>query len=488
VDAIDYDRLYIGGRWTAPASAARIGVTEAATEDHVGSVPEGTEADIDAAVDAARKAFDDPVGWAAWSPGQRGAVLERFAAALEARGPETARRVSVQNGMPIWLAHMFEAGFPALLLRYYTGLVAAGQEEVRAGMLGKKSLIRREPIGVVAAIVPWNVPQAISFLKLAPALAAGNTVVLKPAPETVLDAFLMAEAAIEAGLPPGVLNIVPAGREVGAYLVGHPGVDKVSFTGSTAAGRAIAETCGRLLRPVTLELGGKSAAVVLDDADLSSTMESFFGATLLNNGQICWLGTRVLAPRSRYDEVVDTVTGLARSLSIGNPLDPDTKVGPLVSDRQRHRVESYISKGRAEGARLTVGGGRPAGLDRGWYVEPTVFADVDPRATIAQEEIFGPVLAVIPYADEHEAVAIANDSDYGLGGSVWTSDSDRGAAFARRIRSGTIGVNGYVNDPFAPFGGVKASGMGRELGPEGLQPFQLLKTIYLDQPNDLAAG
>jgi aldehyde dehydrogenase (NAD+) len=246
----------------------------------------------------------------------------------------------------------------------------------------------------------------------------------------------------------------------------------------------VAGTCGRLLRPVTLELGGKSAAVVLDDADLVASMESFFGATLLNNGQICWLSTRVLAPRSRYDDIVDAVTALARSLKIGDPLDPDTKIGPLVSDRQRHRVETYIAKGKADGGRLTTGGGRPGGLDRGWYVEPTIFADVDPHATIAQEEIFGPVLAVIPYSDEEEAVAIANDSDYGLGGSVWTSDPERGAALARRVRSGTIGVNGYVNDPFAPFGGVKSSGMGRELGPEGLLPFQLLKTIYLDQAND----
>ena len=413
-------------------------------------------------------------------------MLERFAGALEARGAETARRVSVQNGMPLWLAQNFEAGFPALLLRYYAGLVAAGQEEVRAGMLGKKSLIRREPFGVVAAIVPWNVPQAISFLKLGPALAAGNTVVLKPAPETVLDAFLMAEAALEAGLPPGVLNVVPAGREVGAYLVGHPGVDKVSFTGSTAAGRAIAETCGRLLRPVTLELGGKSAAIILDDADLTASLEPFFGTTLLNNGQICWLCTRVLAPQSRYDTVVETITALAQSLTIGDPLDPATKIGPLVSERQRDRVESYIAKGQADGARVTTGGRRPEGFDRGWFVEPTIFAGVDAKATIAQEEIFGPVLAVIPYADEQEAVAIANDSEYGLGGSVWTADPQRGASFARKVRTGTIGVNGYVNDPFAPFGGVKASGMGRELGPEGLQPFQLLKTIYLDEANDPA--
>jgi aldehyde dehydrogenase (NAD+) len=452
---IEYGQLYIDGQWAAPASAERICVTEAATEEHLGSVPAATERDIDAAVGAARKAFDDPEGWAIWSPERRGDVLERFAVALEARGAETARRVSVQNGMPLWLAQNFEAGFPALLLRYYAGLVAAGQEEVRAGMLGKKSLIRREPIGVVAAIVPWNVPQAISFLKLGPALAAGNTVVLKPAPETVLDAFLMAEAALEAGLPPGVLNVVPAGRDVGAYLVAHPGVDK-------------------------------SAAIILDDADLTASLEPFFGTTLLNNGQICWLCTRVLAPRSRYDTVVETITALAESLTIGDPLDPATKIGPLVSQRQRDRVESYIAKGQADGARITTGGRRPEGFDRGWFVQPTIFAGVDPRATIAQEEIFGPVLAVIPYADEHEAVAIANDSEYGLGGSVWTADPERGASFARKVRSGTIGVNGYVNDPFAPFGGIKASGMGRELGPEGLQPFQLLKTIYLDEANDPA--
>lgn len=480
---IDYDGLYVDGAWSAPATDQRIDVSSPTTEERVGSVPEAVEADVDAAVAAARRAFDDPSGWSTWPASRRGEVLERFAQALEKRGEETARRVTIQNGMPIWLAQQFEAGFPAVLLRYYAGLVESGQEERRQGMLGQQAEVLREPIGVVAAITPWNVPQAITFLKLAPALAAGCTVVLKPAPETVLDAFLVAEAALEAGLPPGVLNIVPAGREVGAYLVEHPGVDKVSFTGSTAAGRSIASACGRLLRPVTLELGGKSAAIVLDDADLSSTIESFFGATLLNNGQICWLGTRVLAPRRRYDEVLDTVAGLASSLVIGDPLVETTQVGPLVSERQRDRVESYIEKGRGE-ARLVVGGNRPADRDRGWFVEPTVFADVDRRATIAQEEIFGPVLAVIPYEDEDDAVAIANDTDYGLGGSVWTADPARGAAFARHVRTGTIGVNGYANDPYSPFGGIRASGMGRELGPEGLTAFQTLKTIYLDEAND----
>jgi acyl-CoA reductase-like NAD-dependent aldehyde dehydrogenase len=345
-------------------------------------------------------------------------------------------------------------------------------------MLGGTSLVSRQPVGVVGAIVPWNVPQGISFLKVAPALAAGCTVVLKPAEQTVLDAFLMAEAAVAAGLPPGVLNVVPGGPDAGSYLVSHPGIDKVSFTGSTATGRAIAETCGRLLRPVTLELGGKSAAIVLDDADLGASMEAFFGATLLNNGQICWLSTRVLAPRSRYTEIVDAITDLARSLTIGDPLDPETKVGPLVSSRQRERVEGYIAKGKLEG-RLTTGGSRPKGFDQGWFVEPTVFADVDNNATVSREEIFGPVLSVVPYGDESEAIALANDSSYGLGGTVWSSDTGRAADVARKVRSGTVGVNHYINEPVAPFGGIKDSGMGRELGPEGLHGYQVYKTIYL---------
>jgi aldehyde dehydrogenase (NAD+) len=476
---IDYRQLYLGGQWHDPAGAESISVHSATTEDLIGSVPRGGPGDIDAAVAAARSAFEAPDGWATWHPKQRGEVLEQFAAELESRGAEMAARVSMQNGMPIAVAQHFEAGFPPLLLRYYSDLMnRAPAEEARPGMLGGTALVSKHPVGVVGAIVPWNVPQGITFLKLAPALAAGCTVVLKPAEETVLDAFLMAEAAVAAGLPAGVLNIVPGGRDLGAYLVSHPGIDKVSFTGSTAAGRATAETCGRLLRPVTLELGGKSAAIVLDDADLSASMEAFFGATLLNNGQICWLNSRVLAPRSRYGEIVDTITDLARSLTIGDPLDPETQLGPLVSSRQRDRVEGYIAKGRQEG-RLTTGGSRPAGFDKGWFLEPTVFADVDNDAVVSREEIFGPVLSVIPYTDEDEAVAVANDSNYGLGGTVWSSDQERAADVARKLRSGTIGVNHYVNEPTAPFGGIKESGLGRELGPEGLHAFQVYKTIYL---------
>ena len=481
--SLDYDRLFLDGKWTAPKTSDRIEVNSATTHETVGSVPEAREADVDAAVAAARAAFDDPIGWAHWTPSRRGEALERFAQALEARGEETARRVTVQNGMPIWLAQQWEQGFPPVLVRFFAELANNAQEDIRAGLLGKQAEVVRHPVGVVAQIVPWNVPQAITFLGLAPALAAGCTVVLKPSPETVLDAFMLAEAADAAELPAGVINIVPGGREIGAYLVSHPGVDKVAFTGSTDAGRKVAAACGELLRPVTLELGGKSAAVILDDADLDSQLEEFFAATMINNGQVCWTGTRLLVPSSRYDELTGTLAELYSGLKVGDPLDPETKIGPLVSKRQRQRVEGYIARGKEE-ARLLVGGGRPKGIDQGWFVEPTVFADVDPKAIIAQEEIFGPVLSIIRYEDEADATRIANDSDFGLGGSVWTADPQRGEAFARTVRTGTIGVNGYANDPVAPFGGVKASGLGRELGPEGLAAFQETKTIYLDKPND----
>jgi acyl-CoA reductase-like NAD-dependent aldehyde dehydrogenase len=296
----------------------------------------------------------------------------------------------------------------------------------------------------------------------------------------VLDSVPLAEAAAAAGIPPGVINIVPGGREVGAYLVSHPGVNKISFTGSTAAGRIIGETCGRLLRPVTLELGGKSAAIILDDAelDLGKIGQDLFQATLLNNGQTCFLGTRVLAPRSRYDEVVEVFAALAGSLTVGDALDEGTQIGPMASDRQRDRVEGYIAKGKSEGARVVVGGGRPAGRDKGWFVEPTIFADVDNNHTIAQEEIFGPVLSLIPYGDDADAVRIANDSDFGLGGSVWTADRERGIGVARRVQTGSIGINHYLPDPAAPFGGVKASGLGRELSPEAISHYQQYKSIY----------
>jgi aldehyde dehydrogenase (NAD+) len=480
---VRFDRLFIGGEWQRPSSSDEIVITSASTGQVMGHAPAADTTDVDRAVAAARAAFDDPAGWSAMPAAERAAVMERFAEEIERRGPSTAITVTQQMGMPIALSSAVEADFPALILRYYAGLIREhGFEEERPAMTDSVSVIVREPIGVVAAIVPWNSPQASSFMKIAPALAAGCTVVLKPATETVLDSFAIAEAAIAAGLPAGVLNIVPTGRGVGQALVEHPGVDKVSFTGSTAAGRTIAEACGRLLRPVTLELGGKSATVLLDDVDVARVTERLFPVTLLNSGQICVLGTRILAPRSRYDEIVDSIARMSSDLRVGDPLDPTTQVGPLVSERQRDRVENYIGIGRREGARIVAGGGRPAGRDDGWFVEPTVFADVDNRSTIAQEEIFGPVLTITPFDDDDEALRLTNDSIYGLGGSVWTADPTRGDAFARRAQSGTFGVNGYANDLFSPFGGIKASGLGRELGPEGMQAYQYVKTIYRYPP------
>lgn len=478
---VDYSALYIGGTWTAPLSERRIEVFSASTEELLGSVASATEADVDAAVSAARAAFDDPHGWSSWAPERRAEVLDRFAAELATRSDEIARRVSSQNGMPIRFSKVVEGGVPGTVLRYYADLVRALPEfEIRPSLVVGSTEVRKEPLGVVGAIVPWNFPQTLAFFKLAPALAAGCTVVMKPSSETVLDAMVIAEAALAAQLPAGVLNIVPgAGRTAGAHLVAHPGVDKVAFTGSTDAGRSIAETCGRLLKPVTLELGGKSAAIILDDADLAGAVQGLFPVSLMNQGQSCYICTRILAPRSRYNEIVDGLSDLVRTLRIGDPLDRSTVIGPLATARQREIVEGYIAKGVAEGGRITVGGSRPAGFDRGWYVEPTVFADVSNDATIAREEIFGPVLAVIPFDDDEDALRLANDSDYGLGGTVWTSDLDRGIALARRVKTGSIGVNGYTMDHGAPFGGVKDSGLGRELGPEGLAAYQQYKSVYL---------
>ncbi|MEV6223814.1 aldehyde dehydrogenase [Nocardia fluminea] len=478
---IDYNQLFIDGTWAAPSSAEKIAVYSASTEELIGSVPAGQEADIDAAVAVARRAFDDPTGWAHWTAYERAVVLDRFADELLTRSPEFVQRISAQNGMPVRIGRKSEGLVPSMLTRYYADLLRrTPAEEPRPSFITGSTLVRKEPIGVVGAIVPWNFPQSLTFFKLSPALAAGCTVVLKPSSQTVLDAMLIGEAAEAAGLPAGVLNIVPgSGRGAGMHLVNHPDVDKVAFTGSTDAGRTIAEACGRNLKQVTLELGGKSAGILLDDVDLTTAMPAMFSSTLLNQGQSCFISTRILAPRRRYAEVVDAFTMLARSLPIGDALDKSTAIGPLASAAQRDTVESYIAKGVAEGGRITTGGGRPKGLDRGWFVEPTIFADVTNGATIAREEIFGPVLAVIPYDDDADAVRIANDSDYGLGGTVWTSDVERGKDIARRVRTGSVGVNGYTMDHGAPFGGVKASGLGRELGPEGLAAYQQLKSIYV---------
>ncbi len=466
-------QLFIDGEFRVADKAEP--VLEAATGELIGDGGSATEADVDAAVEAAQAALPE---WRSASPDHRAAVLKAFAAALHQRAGSTDELVTRENGMPITLSRTANGLFPAALLGYYAKLITQTPiEEVRPAATGH-TIVRREPVGVVAAIVPWNYPQALAAFKLAPALAAGCTVVLKAAPETALDAMVFAEAAQESGLPPGVLNIVPGAVQAGAHLISHPGVDKVSFTGSTQVGRIIGEVCGRLLRPVTLELGGKSAAIILDDADLEATLRGLRTVSFINNGQTCFLSSRILAPRSRYGEVVDALAELAGGLTVGNPLDESTDIGPVVSSRQRERVLGYIEAGRNSGARLVAGGGIPKDQPRGWFVSPTVFADVENTDRIAQEEIFGPVLAVIPYDSDQEAVRLANASEFGLAGTVWSANTERATEVAREIRTGTVGVNDYQLDINAPFGGVKASGIGRELGPEGLEEFFTLKSIY----------
>ena len=472
------DSFYIGGEWRAPSSTDCFELVNPSTEEVIGTVPEAKRADIDAAVAAARAAFDSG-SWSGMTRSDRAAIMERFLGAIASRGEQIAQAVSQQNGMPIAVSSQLEGQFAAGVLHYYTEMAKAPVEpDIRPSQMGKETLVERAPLGVVAAIVPWNFPVTLAMNKIAPAMAAGCTMVVKPSPGTVLDSYLLAEAAQEAGVPPGVLNWVAADREVGAYLVSHPGIDKVAFTGSTAAGRKIAATCGELLRPVTLELGGKSAAILLEDADLEAFLQAVPFASMLNNGQACYNGTRILASKQRYEEVVDGLADFVSALTIGDALDPATHVGPMASREHRDRVLGYIEKGRGE-ARLVTGGGAPASPNRGFFVEPTVFADVGNDAVIAREEIFGPVLAVIAYDGEDEAVRIANDTSYGLGGSVFSADSDHALAVARRVASGTVGVNGYMPSLGAPFGGIKDSGIGREFGPEAIGSYQQTKSLYV---------
>lgn len=470
-------QLFIDGQFRAAAAVEP--VIEAATGQPLGDGASASYADVFDAVAAARTALPD---WKSSTPAERAELLARFAAALRSRADDTAELVSRENGMPMSLSQILNGMAPPALVKYYAKLITKiDDEEIRPGTAGH-TIVRREAVGVVGAITPWNFPQGLAIAKVAPALAAGCTMVLKPSPEAALDAMVFAEAAIEAGLPSGVLNVVPGGAAAGACLVEHPGVDKISFTGSTATGRSIAATCGGLMRPVTLELGGKSAAVILDDADLNATMNGLRDASFMNNGQTCHLSSRILAPRSRYAEIVDAIVALSQDLVVGDPLDRRTEIGPLVSARQRARVLEYIEAGKADGARLVAGGSIPVDQPRGWFVAPTVFADVDNASRLAREEIFGPVLTVTPYDDERQAIDIANDSEYGLAGTVWSTDVERATEVARRIVTGTVGINMYQLDMGSPFGGVKASGAGRELGPEGLEAYRALKSIYRPDP------
>ncbi|GAA0992762.1 aldehyde dehydrogenase [Acrocarpospora macrocephala] len=473
---LQHDTLFIGGDWVAPASTGTIEVISPHTEEIIARVPDGTPADMDRAVAAARTAFDHGP-WPRMTMPERAAVVARLAEVYAARQAEIADIITLEMGSPITFSQLAQAPQPLGMLQYFAQLGQTFEvEDQRPGMFGPVT-VRREPVGVVAAIVPWNVPQFVIMTKLAPALIAGCTVVIKPAPETPLDGYLLGEMIKEAGIPDGVVSIVAAGREAGEHLVAHPGVDKVAFTGSTAAGRRIGAICGEQLKRCSLELGGKSAAIILDDCDLPSAMGFLSIASLLNSGQACVAQTRILASHSRYDEVVQAVAEMVTGQTVGDPGDPATAIGPMVAKRQQERVENYIRIGLDEGAKAVVGGlDRP--FDRGWYVSPTVFANAANDMRIAREEIFGPVLTVIPYDDEADAVRIANDSDYGLSGSVWTADADHGMDVARRVRTGTYGVN-MMNtmEPGTPFGGYKASGLGRELGPEGLAAYLEYKSI-----------
>jgi len=481
------NELFIGGRWVAPTTDATFDVVSPSTELVIATVPAGGPGDIDRAVMAARQAFDNGP-WPRLPVGERAATMLRLASELQSRVDELATTITAEMGATITVTRLGHAPAPIALLEYYAKLADTFPfSEHRVGMTGPGTIVR-EPVGVVAAIVPWNAPFWLAMFKLAPALLAGCTIVLKPAPETPLDSYLLAEAIDAAGFPEGVVSIVTADRQAGQHLIEHPGVDKVAFTGSTAAGRTILEACARNVKNVTLELGGKSAAVFLDDVDLGVAIGQFLPGAIINNGEACAALTRVLAPRARHDEIVEALCAAFSSLPVGDPFDESTVMGPLVSDRIRQRVEGYIALGEEEGAKIAIGGGRPSHLDRGFYVEPTIFTNVDNSMRIAQEEIFGPVIAVIPYDSDDEAIGLANDTVYGLYGAVFTDDLQRGYDVARRIRAGTCAVNRFGLDMMFPFGGFKQSGLGREGGPEGLQPYLETKVLFGPEGDDAPAG
>ncbi|MBV8347527.1 MAG: aldehyde dehydrogenase [Mycolicibacterium sp.] len=481
----EWDKLFIGGKWTEPSTDEVIEVHSPATGEYVGRVPLAAAGDVDAAVAAARKAFDEGP-WPSTPPAQRAAVIQAVVKLLEDRKDYFTYLLTCETGQPQTIIEaMHWAGSMGALNFFATAADKVAWTETRNGSYGQ-TIVSREPMGVVGAIIAWNVPLFLAVNKLGPALLAGCTVVLKPAAETPLTANALAEVFAEAGLPEGVLSVVPGGIETGQALTSNPAVDMFTFTGSSAVGKEVGKHAADKLKPCTLELGGKSAAIILEDVDLASAVPMLVFSGVMNAGQGCVNQTRILAPRSRYDEVVEAVSQFVQALPVGLPSDPATQIGPLISDKQRQRVEGYIKKGIDEGARLVCGGGRPDGLDSGYFVQPTVFADVDNKMTIAQEEIFGPVLSIIPYEGEGDAIRIANDSVYGLAGSVWTTDIPKGIEIASKIRTGTYGINWYAFDPGSPFGGYKNSGIGRENGPEGVEHFCQLKSVLM--PMGYAAG
>lgn len=469
-----WSHIYIGGDWVKPHGSQHAEVVDATTETLIGRVPLGDQNDVDHAVRAARAAFEN---WSQTPPQERAALLARIAQGLEARALEIAGIVSSEVGTPIAWSQYAQAAaavghfaVAAQLVAQYDFTEAIGNSEVM-----------REAVGVVACITPWNYPLTLIAAKVAPALAAGCTVVLKPSEIAPLTAFLLAEVIHEAGVPPGVFNLVPGlGPVVGEALASHTDVDMVSFTGSTAAGKRVGELGAQTVKRVALELGGKSAAIILDDADLDSAVSGGIAACFLNNGQTCFAHTRLLVQADRMDEAKRIAARVVGGMKVGNPLDGTSHIGPMISALQRQRVQDYIRKGIDEGAELVVGGpDAPAGLEQGYFVQPTVFAHVSPQMRIAREEIFGPVLSILGYEDEDDAVRIANDSIYGLSGAVWSSDIERAKRVARRLRTGQVDINGAPFNLLAPFGGYKQSGNGREFGRFGLEEFLEYKSLQL---------
>ncbi len=468
------DKIFIGGEWVQPSGGEQIEVVNATTEEVMGTIPACAAADADRAVAAARGAFDS---WSRTSREERAGYIAAIAAGLGERGEEIAATITQELGMPLKLSQMIQVGLPASQFAAMPGLMeeVAWEEEIG------NSRVYREAVGVLGAITPWNYPLNQIAAKVAPALAAGCTVVLKPSEVTPLNAFQLAEVIEAVGLPAGVFNLVTGtGPEVGEAIASHPGVDMVSFTGSTRAGKRVSELASATVKPVAMELGGKSPNLILDDADLERAVPDGVAKCFLNSGQTCSALTRMLIPRQRLAEAEQIAVATAESFTPGDPFEESTRLGPLVSETQRERVRGYIRKGEEEGARLLTGGAEaPEGLDRGYFVRPTVFSDVAPEMTIAQEEIFGPVLVIQPYEGEEDGIRIANDSAYGLAGGVWSGDRERAIAAAQRIRSGQIEINGGAFNPLAPFGGYGQSGHGRENGRYGLEELLQVKSLQL---------
>jgi acyl-CoA reductase-like NAD-dependent aldehyde dehydrogenase len=471
------DKLYINGTWVTAQGEGNIEVVNPATEQVLGQIPAGTAADAAAAAGAARAAFEQ---WASTPRAERAALLTRLHQGLAARTEEIANVITSELGMPLKLSRRIQAGLPAAVMESYARLAVDYPFEERIG----NSLVIKEPAGVAACITPWNYPLHQVVAKVAPALAAGCTVVLKPSELAPGSAFILAEIAHEAGVPAGVFNLVTGtGEIVGEALVSHPDVDLVSFTGSVRAGSRVAELASRSVKRVTLELGGKSASLILEDADLAAAVKGTVAACFVNSGQTCNALTRMLVPESLYDEAARLAVEAAASYTVGDPLAERTRLGPLVSTLQLERVREYMRRGIAEGAELLYGGPEPPeGVERGYFVRPTVFGRVTPEMTISREEIFGPVLAVIAYRDEEAGVRIANDTIYGLGGAVWSGDREHALRVARRMRTGQVEINGGSFNILAPFGGCKRSGYGRELGRYGLEEFLVTKAVQLKEP------